>query len=308
MLVAIGDLHGHYPALERILGALRDHLGVFTRSGADRLRTDTKLVFTGDYIDRGHHALAIIERLKSLAERNPGRVVTLLGNHELMALEAYDDVVAIWRRSQASSSRRALGDYQKTRHDFNGGTEFVREFGTSGTRALASYVERMAPTGDVGAWMRALLPAYKARVAGRTVLCMHADLPTRLRDSRVLESDVRFIEGRRLQASPALGGTRAKWGHPRLFEFFWSRSFEHLERASRADVEALCGKVGVDFIVTGHTSHAAITVYGGRIFDIDVGMTPICGGRTPQALVFDSAGIHSIDAEGRERSFVRFDG
>jgi hypothetical protein len=53
----------------------------------------------------------------------------------------------------------------------------------------------------------------------------------------------------------------------------------------------------VDFIVTGHTPHpGVIKCYGGRIFDIDVGMTPACGENTPQALVVSDSGILAFSA------------
>jgi hypothetical protein len=64
--------------------------------------------------------------------------------------------------------------------------------------------------------------------------------------------------------------------------------------------------VGVEFIVTGHTPHRAITVYGKRIFDIDVGMTPAYDENMPQALVFSLKGIVGLRADGARREFVRF--
>ncbi len=95
LVVGIGDLHGHYPSLERLLDSLQSAYHIFRPREPDRLRSGVTLVFTGDYIDRGDNALGIIDRLRSLGERNPGQIVTLLGNHELMALEDYDDAVAL---------------------------------------------------------------------------------------------------------------------------------------------------------------------------------------------------------------------
>ena len=64
--------------------------------------------------------------------------------------------------------------------------------------------------------------------------------------------------------------------------------------------------MGVEFIVTGHTPHRAITVYGKRIFDIDVGMTPAYGENMPQALVFSRQGILGLRADGSAEEFVQF--
>ena len=307
LIIAIGDLHGHYRALERILDAVQKKYEIFGTGGEDRLRPGVQFVFTGDHIDRGRHALRIIDRLQRLAHHNPGQVTTLLGNHELMALEAYDEAVALLMRSAAGSSRSLVAAYGKlTGHGINGGTEFIREFGETSLPAFESYVARMARTGDIGLWMRMLLPAYRTRIAGRGVLFMHADLPGEYRDREVLDDHLRWIEEHMKAGTLGLGGSRAKWAHRRLAGIFWGRTFSELASASQAQIAGLCRKVGVEFIVTGHTPHRAITVYGKRIFDIDVGMTPAYDENMPQALVFSLKGIVGLRADGARREFVRF--
>jgi hypothetical protein len=68
-------------------------------------------------------------------------------------------------------------------------------------------------------------------------------------------------------------------------------------------------RAGADFIVTGHTMHKGrIANYGGRIFDIDVGMTPAYGANLPQALIASRRGIASFDAQGSEKTLVPFGG
>jgi len=304
LIVGIGDLHGHYRALERLLDALQEKYGIFREGSPDRLREGVQLVFTGDYIDRGRHALRIIDRLQRLAHQSPGQVITLLGNHELMAFEGYDEAVELLRGSSAGRSRGVVAAYGRlSDHGLNGGTEFIREFGDTSLPAFESYVERMARTGDIGQWMRTLLPAYRTRIAGHGVLFMHADLPEKYRDQKVLEEQLRWVEEHMKASSPALGGSRAKWANPRLPDIFWDRTFGELASASQAHIKALCRKVGVDFIVTGHTAHRSITVYGNRIFDIDVSM---CRDNMPQALLFSRDGIVGLSADGKEREFVSF--
>ncbi len=78
---------------------------------------------------------------------------------------------------------------------------------------------------------------------------------------------------------------------------------------SKSSVDSLCRAVGVDFIVTGHTPHYSvdgIKVYFGKIFDIDVRMTPAYGENMPQALVFSDHALVGFRADGRKHVFHRF--
>ncbi len=72
-LFAIGDIHGCYDRLEKLLMRLPYSPG------------DDTLVFLGDYIDRTGDSARVIDLLCRLQEE--GRVVALLGNHEHMLLE-----------------------------------------------------------------------------------------------------------------------------------------------------------------------------------------------------------------------------
>jgi serine/threonine protein phosphatase 1 len=74
-IYAIGDLHGHLDALERLLDLIQPDL------------TKERLVFMGDYIDRGPHPKGVVDyvlRLKNSAP--PDQVICLKGNHETMFL------------------------------------------------------------------------------------------------------------------------------------------------------------------------------------------------------------------------------
>jgi len=306
-LIAIGDLHGHYPALERLLDRLDKDLGIFDLREPDRLRRGVKMVFTGDYIDRGDRALELIERLQRLVRTNPGRVITLMGNHEAMALQDYDDAKELLTSTPAPGRDRVLEYYEMdTLHGGNGGLAFIREFGTDDYDALARYVTRMAREGDIGGWMRRLQPCFVATVAGRRILLMHAGLPVALRNRQTLERYLKRVAEHVEASTFSLGGSRAKWGSPGFQRFFWDRWYRTLDSDEPEEIQDLCRDVGVNYIVTGHTPHDSITVYGDRIFDIDVGMTPAYGEGVPQALVIDSGGISSIRADGGRTEFERF--
>jgi len=77
---AIGDTHGCHKALLQMLEQCRDH------AAGRRYR----LIFIGDYIDRGPNSRAVVETLRGLAQRDPENVVCLMGNHEDMLLDAID--------------------------------------------------------------------------------------------------------------------------------------------------------------------------------------------------------------------------
>ena len=76
-LIAIGDIHGCFTALEALLEMLS-------------LRDDDQLVTLGDYVDRGPDSRRVLDRLIELFDR--GRLIPLRGNHELMMLRARDSL------------------------------------------------------------------------------------------------------------------------------------------------------------------------------------------------------------------------
>lgn len=77
-ILAVGDLHARLDLLTRLLGELRP-----------TLPADTRLVFLGDYIDRGPDAAQVVQRLINLERESP-ETVFLLGNHERMLLDALE--------------------------------------------------------------------------------------------------------------------------------------------------------------------------------------------------------------------------
>ncbi|MCC6642196.1 MAG: serine/threonine protein phosphatase [Deltaproteobacteria bacterium] len=72
MLYAIGDIHGEREKLEKLLASLP-------------LLPNDRLVFSGDYIDRGPDAFGVVERLIAVAREVS--CIFLMGNHESMFLD-----------------------------------------------------------------------------------------------------------------------------------------------------------------------------------------------------------------------------
>ena len=74
-LIAIGDIHGHLNKLRHLL----DRIGP---------TPEDRLVFLGDYVDRGPDSHAVVEYLLALRERLP-ETVFLMGNHEAFIVSMF---------------------------------------------------------------------------------------------------------------------------------------------------------------------------------------------------------------------------
>ena len=116
---AIGDVHGCASLLDRLLEAIAEHRG----------RREARLVFLGDYVDRGPDSAGVVARLRALQDADPGRVVCLMGNHEDMLVRARSDRESFWHWIE------------------NGGRATLASFGVDHVDAL--------PDADV-AWMAGL--------------------------------------------------------------------------------------------------------------------------------------------------------
>ncbi len=121
---AIGDIHGCLAKMNRLLDRIAN----------EAAGKPTRLIFLGDYIDRGPDSRGVIERLMTLQRERPNEVICLRGNHEAMALAAV-------------ASPRDNEEYWRA----NGGATTMTSFGVFHAREL--------PPAAV-AWMDALLYAY----------------------------------------------------------------------------------------------------------------------------------------------------
>ena len=74
--IAIGDIHGCARALEALLAAIQP-------------QANDTLIPLGDYVDRGPDSRGVIEQV--LALQKQCRLIPLLGNHEIMLLDALEN-------------------------------------------------------------------------------------------------------------------------------------------------------------------------------------------------------------------------
>jgi predicted MPP superfamily phosphohydrolase len=75
----IGDIHGHADKLEELLLKLG-----YKKSKGAYSHLERKVLFVGDYIDRGPKIRETLEIVKSMVESE--NAIALMGNHEYNAL------------------------------------------------------------------------------------------------------------------------------------------------------------------------------------------------------------------------------
>lgn len=85
--IVIGDVHGCYNELKEMIETLE--------AGGKYIKGVDKLVFLGDYIDRGKDSRLAIQFIRNLQE-NYDNVVALMGNHEDMLLNYLYEDDATW--------------------------------------------------------------------------------------------------------------------------------------------------------------------------------------------------------------------
>jgi len=67
-VVFVGDTHGDLEASQKVI--------------KDYLKPGNKIVFLGDYVDRGHFSKGNLDFLLEIKEKNPNQIYLLQGNHE----------------------------------------------------------------------------------------------------------------------------------------------------------------------------------------------------------------------------------
>lgn len=112
--IVIGDVHGCYDELKELILTLETE-GVYNKN------TD-KLIFLGDYIDRGKNSRLVIKLIRELQENN-SNVIALMGNHEDMLLDHLDNKSNTWLWN---GYKRTIESYEGFDEQFKNDVEWIR--------------------------------------------------------------------------------------------------------------------------------------------------------------------------------------
>jgi hypothetical protein len=280
-VVAVGDVHGAYDSFVAILKAAQL---IDTRERW----TGGRAVFvqTGDVLDRGadsRKALDLLRRLERDAARAGGRVVPLLGNHELMRLlgdwrYVSAGELSAFRRGDSEELRelvyqRAL-EANKSRATAAGQTfdevDYRARFLKEVPLGFLEMRQAFDVKGDYGAWMRAR-PAI-AMVNG--VAFLHGGVSEKVAP---LGCDgINSAVAKELVALPTDPlAMAALFGTSETGPLWYRGLAQEPEDVFAPTLAAILERLGARAIVIGHTTVLPGRIaprFGGRIVQIDTGM------------------------------------
>jgi len=97
-LFVIGDIHGCFDAVRNLL------------EQKIQIKEGDKIILLGDYIDRGNQSREVLDYLIDLEEKGVD-IVPLLGNHEAMLLDAYNNegLTSKWIQNGGSETLKSFG-------------------------------------------------------------------------------------------------------------------------------------------------------------------------------------------------------
>jgi len=128
--VAIGDIHGMYDMLDRLL------VEIEAFSIHERGIGSPKLVFLGDYVDRGPDSRRVVRRLRALQGEF---AVCLRGNHEDMMSRCEDRSID-WQRFILNGGTQTLASYDSHEDEFENDRRWVASLPTSYEDELRIFV------------------------------------------------------------------------------------------------------------------------------------------------------------------------
>lgn len=271
-VVAVGDVHGDADQLAAILrtAGLIDDRGAWSGGKAH-------FVQTGDVLDRGpdsRKAMDLLIRLEGEAKKAGGAVHALIGNHETMLIygnHAYvsDGEYAAFRDENSGKAREEL--YQEHRKAQPGvvfDDNHRRRWEAEHPLGYAEMVKAFGPDGVYGRWIR----GHNAVLRIDRTLFLHGGISPKYADWTVRKLNDR-IRLELLEVPKPLDGVVYDDEGPLWYRGLALRDGPAMER----HVRAVLKNFDVDRIVIGHTytEGAVIPRFGGRVVQIDVGLSKV---------------------------------
>lgn len=106
--IVIGDIHGCYEELKEMIVDLENN---------KEYNKDTdRLIFLGDYIDRGMDSYKVIQYIKEL-QKNNDNVIALMGNHEKMCIDFMAHLSDDWLLNGYHTTINSYGNYKELQKD-----------------------------------------------------------------------------------------------------------------------------------------------------------------------------------------------
>jgi hypothetical protein len=310
-IVAVGDVHGGYEEFVRILRAA----GVID-SRHRWAAGDAYLVQTGDVVDRGAHArraLDLLRRLEREATNDRGRVVALVGNHEVMRVlgttrDTNPAEIDSFRTARSGEIRDAVRQrWLASQRESRAGSDVAAEEGGLSAKfdaetplGLVEMLTAFSARGDYGKWVRG--NAAAARING--VLFLHGGVSPRVAPLGCagINAGVRtdLTTGlEQLRQAPLDSLSMSEDGP------LWYRGLAREdEEAFAPELEEILDAVDARAIVIGHTVTDTGRIrsrFQGRVVQIDTGMlSAVYKGGRPSALEIVGDRWTAIYEEGRE--------
>jgi len=290
-VVAVGDVHGDFAALESVLRSA----GVIDQK--DRWTGGkTHLVQVGDVPDRGPEtkkSMDLLMNLEKQAEKAGGQVHALIGNHEAMNL--YGDLryttpaeFAAFKTSNSEEVRAAF--WEREIKALPAPPDDAARKKWEAEHPLGWFEERIAfgPDGKYGKWIR----SHNAVIKINDAIYLHGGISPRFATMPISQINAMIAE-------ELADFTKLKDDSPVMAEDgpLWYRGLAESgsAAATEAHVDQVLANYGIKRIVIGHTPTAGAVIprYGGKVIVIDVGLTAVFGGNRA-CLVVERDGLYAI--------------
>ena len=285
-IVAVGDLHGDYPAWIDIAKAAR-LVGPDLKWSGGR----TVLVQTGDITDRGADSLKIIRHLQQLqrqARAAGGNVIVLLGNHEAMQVTgdlryvhpgeyaAFIDRQSERRRLQAYEANKVAIEAYYRQRDASLSPAAIRAMWIADT-PLGKVEHNIAwgPQGELGKWA-ASLPAV-AKVGSS--LFAHGGISANYALVPLAEINRRAREAVQAGTSDRTAIINDEFG-PLWYRGLVTGTGAGGRPTAANELDVALKALGAKRLVIGHTPspRGVVIDFDGKLVRIDTGISRAYGG------------------------------